>query len=89
MSVKNTIKVTFKEYLIVRGIKYKDIKKVSYITLRNIIRWYHDWKYNENYKWRLPYYPTQKTINKLSEELNINYEKLDNLIKNQHRKIKD
>ncbi len=88
MSAKNTTKITFKEYLIVKGIKYKDIKKVGYTTLRNIVRWYHDWKYNDNYKWRLPYYPTERTIVNLSKELGITFEKLDKLIQNQYIKNK-
>lgn len=81
-------KLTLKQYLKENNIKYKDIKSISYTTLRNVIRWHHDWQYNERYKGRLPYFPTVNTIISLSWELNLSYVDLEKLIINQHKSNK-
>lgn len=66
-----------------------NIKSVSYKTILNILSWKHDWeKYNKKYRWKLPYFPTERTISKLSIELWITYVELENMIRNQHKNNK-
>ena len=86
MLVKITKKLTLREFLTKKGIKLTEIKSIGYTTLRNIIRGRHDWdKYNNNYKGRLPYFPTDKTVKNLSNELEITIWELKTLIENQHK----
>lgn len=85
MQGKTSKNLTLREFLRKKGIKLKKIESIGYTTLRNIIRWGHDWlRYNDKYKWRLPYYPTDKTVEKLSWELGITKEETHQLINKQY-----
>ena len=89
MWTENITKLTFKEFLSKKGINRPQIKSVSPRTIANIIEGDHGWaKHNKNYRWRLPYFPTESTISKLSLELEITYTQLETLIKNQFKSNK-
>jgi len=89
MILKNIKKITLKEFLKKKDIKLNWLKNTNYTTLRNILRWKHDWaKYNINYRGKLPYFPTERTMSKLSLELEITYQDLEILIKNQYKSNK-
>ena len=86
MTVKNIAKLTLREFLTEKNIKQHETKEISTRTIKNILKGDHYWaSCNKNYRWSLPYFPTEKTISKLSLELGITYEELKTLIKNQHK----
>ena len=79
--------LTLKQYLLLNEINYEDIKTLTPWTIWNIIKGSHTWdKYNERYKGNKPYYPTEKTIEKLAKGLDISIEKTKKLIDNQFKK---
>jgi len=88
MPIKNRIKITFKEFLKKKGIKIYQIQSVSTRTVNNILKSEHSWKYNKNYRWKLPYFPTERTISLLCLELDITYHDLEQLIQNQYKSNK-
>ena len=82
---KSIAKQTLREFLKEKGIFLHQIKSVSTKTMKNISRWKNDWQHNKNYRWQKEYFPTERTISKLSLELDITYEQLVTLIKNQFK----
>ena len=82
---KNT---TLKEFLKEKGIMQHNIKSIGIRTLKYILKGKHDWQSNDNYRWRLPYFPTERTLSKLCLELEISYIDLVKLIENQHKSNK-
>ncbi len=83
---KNIKNITLKDFLKKKDINLNWIKCRGYTTIRNIIRGYHDWaKYNKDYRWKNPYFPSETTLSLLSLELEITYIELVILIENQYK----
>lgn len=81
-------KLTLKQYLALNEIRYQDIKTVSVQTICNIMSGSHEGaKYNSNYKWKNAYYPTKKTIEKLSIGLQLSKDIVTILIDNQLKSL--
>lgn len=82
-------KLTLKQYFGLNEIIYSDIKELTSNTIWNIMRGGHDGaKYNPDYKGRLPYYPTDKTVLGLAKWLGISEKETRTLIDNQLKSIK-
>lgn len=87
--IKNRTKLTLREFLKKNDIKIYQIQSISTRTVNNILKWCHSWaKHNKDYRWNLPYFPTESTISKLCLELGITYYDLEVLIINQHKSNK-
>lgn len=85
MKKTNISKMTLTDFFNFYNIKLNSMESVGYTTIRNIIRGHHDGKYNKNYRAKLPYFPTERTLSKLSLELGITYMELVRLIENQYK----
>jgi len=88
MPVKNITKLSLKEFLKKKDIKLNQIQSISVRTMNHILKWGYEWKHNKDYRWNLPYFPTESTVSKLSLELDITYEELVKLIENQFKSNK-
>lgn len=82
-------KLTLKQYFGLYDIKYRQIVWVANNTIWNIMRAVHSGhRYNKNYKGKAPYYPTESTIIQIAKSLNLSFEDVNELIKNQFKSVR-